>query len=83
MMRKIVFLAGILTLAAGVCAAQVWKAPDQEKAKQRAKQVVPFVGEYMDTDQIQRRIALMDAGISLKDVRNVYFLLDSPIIKKR
>jgi len=82
-MRKIVFLAGILTLAAGVCAAQVWKAPDQEKAKQRAKQVVPFVGEYMDTDQIQRRIALMDAGISLKDVRNVYFLLDSPIIKKR
>jgi hypothetical protein len=83
MIKKIIFFAGLVILTAALCTAEVWKAPDQEKAKERAKQVVPFVKDYKDDHKITRRISLMDAGISIKDVKDVYFLLDSPIIKKR
>ena len=83
MIKKIIFFAGLVILTSALSTAQVWKAPDQEKAKERAKQVVPFIKEYNDVSQIHRRISLMDAGISLKDVTQAYFLLDSPIIKKR
>lgn len=83
MIKKIVFLTGCMILTTVFCSAQVWKAPDQEKAKQRAKQVVPFIKEYKDDCKIARKICLMDAGISIKDVEDVYFLLDSPFIKKR
>ena len=31
MMKKIIFFAGFLILAASLCSAEVWKAPDQEK----------------------------------------------------
>lgn len=83
MIKKIVFFAGLAILMAAQCMAQAWKAPDQEKARERAKEVVPFIKDYQDDCQINRRICLMDAGISMKDVTDVYFLLDSPIIKKR
>jgi len=83
MIKKIVFFTCLIPFLAGVCAAEVWKAPDQERAKERAKETVPFVKEYQDDCQISRRICLMDAGISLDDVSQVYFLLDSPIIKQR
>jgi len=83
MIKKIIFFAGLLSLFAALCTAEVWKAPDQEKAKEKAKEVVPFIKEYKDDCKITRKIFLMEAGISLKDVTDVYFLLDSPIIKKR
>jgi hypothetical protein len=83
MIKKIVLCACLIPFLAGVCAAEVWKAPDQELARERAKETVPFVKEYKDDCQISRRICLMDAGISLDDVTTVYFLLDSPIIKER
>jgi hypothetical protein len=83
MIKKIVFFTCLIPFLAGVCAAEVWKAPDQEQARERAKETVPFVKEYKDDCQISRRICLMDAGISLDDVTTVYFLLDSPIIKDR
>ncbi len=84
MIKKIMFNVGLILLAAGLCqAAEPWKAPDQEKARQRAKEVVPFVKEYVDDCRVNRRICLMDAGISLDDVTDVYFLLDSPVIKAR
>jgi hypothetical protein len=83
MIRRVIFPAGLMLLTAGLCMAAAWKAPDQERAKERARQTVPFVKEYKDDCRINRRICLMDAGISLKDVTDVYFLLDSPIIKKR
>ncbi len=72
----------IVLLCTTIATAGVWKAPDQEKAKERARQVVPFIKEYKDEGRIHRKISLMDAGISLKDVTDVYFLLDSPLIKK-
>lgn len=83
MIKKIMVCACLIPFLAGVCAAEVWKAPDQEQARERAKETVPFVKEYKDDCQISRRICLMDAGISLDDVTTVYFLLDSPIIKDR
>jgi len=83
MMKKLIFAAGFLILAASLCYADVWTAPDQEKAKERAKEVVPFIKEYKDDCIINRRACLIDAGISIKDVTDVYFLLDSPIIKTR
>ena len=83
MIKKLIFLAGCLIVTATLCAAEVWKAPDQERSKERAKEVVPFVKEYKNEGQSARRISLMDTGISIKDVTDVYFLLDSPIIRKR
>ena len=83
MIKKIVFFAGLVILTAALCTAEVWKAPDQEKAKERAKEVVPFIKEYKDDYQINRKMSLLNAGISIKDVTDVHFLLDSPIIKKR
>jgi len=71
------FAWGVLAAAPGA-----WTAPDQEQAKKRAEQVVPFIKEYKDEGPIDRKISLMDAGISIKDINEVYFLLDSPIIKK-
>ena len=83
MIKRIIFWTGLMILTPVLCMAEVWKAPDQEKARERAKEVVPFVKEYQDDGQIKRRLSLMDAGVSIKDVTDVYFLLDSPIIKKR
>jgi cytochrome c553 len=81
--KWIVLLLLMLSMGSGQCLAETWTAPDQEKAKERAKKVVPFVADYVDDCQINRRICLMDAGVSLDDVQHVYFLLDSPIIKAR
>ncbi|SDU61965.1 Class III cytochrome C family protein [Desulfobacula phenolica] len=82
-LKGFLFLTGLVILTAQLCEAKTWTAPDQEKAKEKAKEVVPFIKEYKDDHQIVRKIRLMDAGISLKDVTDVYFLLDSPIIKKK
>jgi len=46
MIKKIIFFAGLVILTTALCGAEVWRAPDQEKAKERAKQVVPFIKEY-------------------------------------
>ncbi len=83
MIKKIILFALMGLLTTAWCTANVWKAPDQEKAKERAKEVVPFIKEYKDDCRINRRICLTDAGIDLDDVQDVYFLLDSPIIKDR
>lgn len=83
MIKKMGGIACLLLLWTGAGAAQIWQAPDQERAKERAKEVVPFVKEYQDDCQISRRICLIDAEVSLDDVKEVYFLLDSPIIKQR
>ena len=82
MIKKIILSVFLALPAVSIAMAGVWKAPDQEKAKERAKQVVPFISEYKDEGKISRKISLMDAGVSLKDVTDVYFLLDSPLIKK-
>ncbi len=83
MIKKIIFCSISLFLLSGLCIAEIWKAPDQEQAKIRASEVIPFVKEYKDDFKILHKISLMEKGISLKDVKDVYFLLDSPIIKKR
>ncbi len=82
--KYIVLIALILAIPTTLCAATTpWTAPDQEAAKERAKEIVPFVADYLDEGKIQRRNRLLQAGISLDDVAEHYFLLDSPIIKKR
>jgi len=81
--KKIIFFAGLAILTTALCMAEVWKAPDQEKAKERSKEVVPFIKEYKDDHKIARKMSLIDAGISLDDVQDTYFLMDSPIIKDR
>jgi hypothetical protein len=82
MIKKSVLLFSFLFLASALCQAQVWKAPDQEKAKERAREVVPFVKDYKDDCKILRRVCLLDEGISIKDVTETYYLLNSPIIGK-
>lgn len=83
MMKKLIFLVGLVLLSATIAVVSGWNAPDQERAKQRAKEVVPLVKNVKKEFPINRRMSLMDAGISLDDVSTVYFLLDSPIIKER
>jgi len=81
MIKRLLFIFGLFLLWPLFCAADVWKAPDQEKAKARAMETVPFVADYKEDCKVLRRISLMEKGISTKDVTDVYFLLDSPIIK--
>ncbi len=60
----------------------VWTAPDQEAAKKRAGEVVPFVEAVMDECRLCRQQRLRDMGLSVNDQTERYFLLDSPIIRK-
>jgi hypothetical protein len=60
-----------------------WKAGDQEKAKERAAEVVPFVDTVVKECLLCRQQKLRDMGLSVKDITHNYFLLDSPIIKER
>lgn len=83
MIKKTVIILCMGILAAVPGAARDWQAPDQEQARQRAGETVPFVREYRDDCSISRRICLIEEGISLDDVTQVYYLLDSPIIKAR
>jgi hypothetical protein len=60
-----------------------WVAPDQVAAMERAKEVVPFVHTVVDECLLCRQQKLRDMGLGVKDIEHSYFLLDSPIIKKR
>ncbi len=60
-----------------------WKAPDQEEAKARASETVPFVEAVVDECLLCRQQKLRDKGFGVKDITRSYFLLDSPVIKKR
>ncbi len=60
----------------------VWTAPDQEAAKKRAAQVVPFVEAVMDECRLCRQQRLRDMGLNVKDQTESYYLLNSPIIRK-
>lgn len=82
MIRKPLLIVALLLLNGVLCASDVWKASDQEKARQKAHEAVPFVEKYLDEDPIMRRMRLYEEGLSLKDIENSYFLLDSPIISE-
>jgi hypothetical protein len=60
----------------------VWIAPDQEAAKKRAAEVVPFVEAVMDECKLCRQQRLRDMGLGVQDQTESYYLLDSPIIRK-
>ncbi len=60
-----------------------WKAPHQEEARERAKEVVPFIDAVRDECQLCRQQRLRDVGLGVKDITHSYFLLESPIIKQR
>ena len=62
--------------------AVVWSAPDQEAAKKRATEVMPFVEAVRDECRLCRQQRLRDQGLGVKDQSESYFLLDSPIIRK-
>lgn len=59
-----------------------WTAPDQEAAKERSQELVPFVEAVMDECDLCRQMRLRETGLGIKDITHSYFLLDSPIIKK-
>jgi len=59
-----------------------WVAPDQEAAKKRAEEVVPFVEAVRDECRLCRQQRLRDQGLGVKDQSHSYFLLDSPIIRQ-
>lgn len=59
-----------------------WIAIDQKKAKSRSQEITPFVEAVLDECRLCRQQRLRDMGMSVKDIPNQYFLLDSPIIKK-
>ena len=59
-----------------------WIAPDQEKAKKRASEIVPFVEAVRDECRLCRQQRLRDEGLGVKDQTDSYFLLDSPIIRQ-
>ncbi|MCD6527263.1 MAG: hypothetical protein J7K75_09765 [Desulfuromonas sp.] len=59
----------------------VWTAPGQEKARQRAQQIIPMVDKVKEEGPIRRSQRLHATELSIKDAKNTYFLLDSPFIK--
>ena len=59
-----------------------WLAPDQEAAKRRSQEVVPFVEAVMDECRLCRQQRLRDKGLGVNDQSESYYLLDSPIIHK-
>lgn len=63
-------------------AAAGWVAPDQEAAKKKAAEVVPFVEAVRDECRLCRQQRLRDQGLGVKDQAQSYFLLDSPIIRQ-
>jgi hypothetical protein len=88
-----VALAGIFGCSAALAAAPApaattapaetdWFAPDQEAAKRRSQEVVPFVEAVMDECRLCRQQRLRDKGLGVNDQSESYFLLDSPIIRK-
>ena len=84
----------VLFLLLGVCGGAVadvdelaldpdWKAVDQEKAKERAKEVVPFIDQVLDECQLCRQQRLRELGLGVKDITHSYFLLENPIVNQR
>ena len=69
--------------ASAPASGEQWVAPDQTAATERAKQVVPFVDTVVDECLLCRKQKLRDMGLGVKNITHNYFLLDSPIIKKR
>lgn len=59
-----------------------WVAPDQEAARQRAGEVVPFIDAVVDECLLCRQQKLRDMGLGVKDIEHTYVLLDSPLIRK-
>ena len=82
MIKKLIIFIFIFVFT-NISFAEVWKAPDQEKAKKRAKQIVPFIKEYKKESIVLRKMRLKDSKLSVKDIDEKYFLLDSPIIKAK
>lgn len=89
----VVTLTGLLAAGGAIAAAPApaagpetapvaWTAPDQEAAKIRAQEVVPFVEAVVDECRLCRQQRLRDMGLGIKDQTESYFLLDSPILKK-
>lgn len=60
-----------------------WIAPDQEAARKRAEEIVPFVDTVVQECRLCRQQRLREEGLGVKDITHNYFLLDSPIIQKR
>lgn len=60
-----------------------WRAEDQEAAKLRAREVIPFVADVVEECLLCRQQKLRDRGFGVKDITRNYFLLDSPIINKK
>ncbi len=55
----------------------------QEQAAQRARERVPLVEEVLHEDPLRRSMRLHQLGLTVKDVKHTYSLLDSPIIQER
>jgi len=55
----------------------------QQQALKRAKEQVRQVDEVLDEDPLRRSMRLKQMGMSVKDMRQTYFVLNSPIIRKR
>jgi len=64
-------------------AAKTWQAPDHEAAKERAKEIVPFVDTVIDECLLCRQQNLREQGLNTKDIEHKYVLLNSPIISRQ
>jgi len=74
----------LLVGAAGYAAAPpTWSAPGQEQAQARSQESVPLVEQVQYEGPIRRSQRVRALGVSIKDVKNTYMVLDSPIIKQQ
>lgn len=60
-----------------------WSAPGQDNAQLRATETVPLVHQVQHEGAIRRSQRVRALGLSIKDVKNTYMVLDSPIIKEQ
>jgi len=59
-----------------------WKAPDQDAAIARSKEIIPLVKEVVVEPPGVRSQRFIEEGFDIADIKHNYFWLDSPIIKK-
>ena len=89
---SVVVIVGLVSLVAAgpdtvtetdMAQVSAWKAPDQEQAMARAREVVPFVETVIDECLLCRQQKLRDQGLGIEDISDTYFLLESPVIKAK
>lgn len=80
---QVVIALGLLLFSVSIASAAEPEPTRQEQALGRAAEKVEQVAEVLHEDPLRRSLRLMQMGLSVKDIRETYFVLNSSIIRER